>query len=151
MILTVTVNPAIDKVYEVENFHIDEVFRPKNMWATSGGKGLNVSRVAATLGGKVTATGFLGGGNGDFIRRGLREEGLRDAFVDIEGESRICIAINDPLNNSSTEILEKGPHISGSEIDRFLDNFKKEASLAKVITISGSLAEGLPEDFKSRH
>lgn len=50
MILTVTLNPAIDKVFEVESFAVGHVFRPKNMWATAGGKGLNVSRVATILG-----------------------------------------------------------------------------------------------------
>lgn len=147
MILTVTLNPAIDKVYEVESFTIGEVFRPKGMWATAGGKGLNVSRVAAILGEEIMATGFLGGGNGQFIRRQLKGQGIQDAFVEIEGESRICIAINDPIMDTSTEVLESGPTISPKEQEIFLENFRDIAKDADIVTMSGSLPNGIATDF----
>ena len=147
MILTVTLNPAIDKVYEVEFFDVGHVFRPKDMWATAGGKGLNVSRVAAILGEKVMATGFLGGANGQFIRGELKKLGIRDAFVEIGGNTRICIAINDPVLDTSTEVLEPGPVISSSEQEEFLNNFKEIVKETDIVTISGSLPKGVPTDF----
>ncbi|NLI60122.1 MAG: 1-phosphofructokinase [Clostridiales bacterium] len=147
MILTVTLNPAVDKVYEVESFAVGDVFRPTSMWATPGGKGLNVSRVATILGQEVMATGFLGGANGGFIRSQLKEQGIIDAFVEIEGETRICIAINDPKGDTSTELLESGPIISPKEQEEFLDNFKTIAKRADLVTMSGSLPRGLSLDF----
>nr|NLN41077.1 1-phosphofructokinase [Clostridiales bacterium] len=147
MILTVTLNPAVDKVYQVESFAIGQVFRPKDMWATAGGKGLNVSRVATILGEKARATGFLGGSNGDFIRRELKKQGIEDAFVQISGDTRICIAINDPVSDTSTEVLEPGPIITAKEQDRFLQNFRLVAKEADIVTISGSLPKGVPADF----
>ncbi|HZJ82197.1 MAG TPA: 1-phosphofructokinase [Clostridia bacterium] len=147
MILTVTLNPAIDKVYEVESFVVGNVYRPSSMWATAGGKGLNVSRVASILGEKVVATGFLGGGNSQFIRTQLKKQGIQDAFVEIEGDTRICIAVNDPLSNTSTEVLEPGPTISLQEQKEFLDNFRTIAKDAGIVTISGSLPRGISSDF----
>lgn len=69
MILTVTANPAMDKVYFVDEFKMGNVYRPKNICMSAGGKGLNVSRVASLLGEPVTAMGFLGGGTGNFIQK----------------------------------------------------------------------------------
>lgn len=150
MILTVTLNPAIDKVYEVDSFQVGDVFRPNDMWAMAGGKGLNVSRVASILGGDVVATGFLGGGNGQFIRKRLGKQGIKDAFIEIEGETRICIAVNDPILDTSTEVLEPGPVISLSEQEDFLKNFQSLAKGADIVTMSGSLPDGLPSDYYGR-
>ncbi len=147
MILTVTLNPAVDKVYEVESFAVGDVFRPKDMWATAGGKGLNVSRVATILGEKVRATGFLGGSNGAFIRNEIKKQGIEDAFVEISGETRICIAINDPIANTSTEILEPGPVITAQEQEKFLKRFRQLVKEADIVTISGSLPKGVDIDF----
>lgn len=147
VILTVTLNPAIDKAYEVNSFSIGNVFRASNIYATAGGKGLNVSRVASIMGGKVVATGFLGGKNGQFIRKGLKDHNIIDAFVEIQEESRTCIAINDPISNTSTEVLEPGPKISLKEQVVFLENFKLLVKDADIVTISGSLPDGVPLNF----
>ena len=147
MILTVTLNPAIDKVYEVTSFAVGKVFRPSNMWVTAGGKGLNVSRVATILGAQVVATGFLGGSNGQFIRAQISKQGIKDAFVEVEGETRICIAINDPILNTSTEVLEPGPTISAAEQEKFLQGFRDLAAQVDIVTISGSLPKGVSTDF----
>ena len=147
MILTVTLNPAVDKVYEVESFAVGDVFRPKDMWATAGGKGLNVSRVATILGEKVRATCCLCGSNGAVIRNEIKKQGIEDAFVEISGETRICIAINDPIANTSTEILEPGPVITAQEQEKFLKRFRQLVKEADIVTISGSLPKGVDIDF----
>jgi fructose-1-phosphate kinase PfkB-like protein len=113
----------------------------------AGGKGLNVSRVASILGARVMATGFLGGGNGQFIRAQLQELGIIDAFTKIEGDTRICIAINDPILDTSTEVLEPGPEICPEEQEEFLNNFRNIVKEADIVTISGSLPRGVPIDF----
>ena len=147
VILTVTVNPAVDKVYQVNSFAVGGVFRPNKMWVTAGGKGINVSRVASILGEEVTATGFLGGNNGQFIREQLGKQGIKDAFIKIAEETRTCIAINDPTSDTSTEVLELGPTIASQEQTDFLEHFRSAAGNTDIITMSGSLPNGIPMDF----
>lgn len=147
MILTVTLNPAVDKVYQVNSFGVGGVFRPNKMWQTAGGKGVNVSRVASILGAEVTATGFLGGNHGRFIHEQLKKLGIKAAFVEITEETRTCIAINDSVADTSTEVLELGPTISTQEQAAFLERFCSIASDADIVTISGSLPNGIPIDF----
>ena len=141
-ILTVTANPAIDRVYFVENFRIGQVHRPIKAVFTAGGKGLNVSRVCSLLGEKVTATGFLGGYNGAFIRSEVKKLGITDGFTQIDGETRQCINISEQ-NGVSSEILESGPAISPEERDSFLNSFQVYVKDADIITVSGSLPSGL--------
>lgn len=147
MILTVTLNPAIDKVYQVDNFAVGSVFRPGGLWNTAGGKGLNVARVCRILGEDVMATGFSGGSNGQFIRKEIEKLGIKDEFVEVDGETRICIAINDPVKGTSTEVLESGPIISDEEQEEFLKNFELLVPKANIIAASGSMPKGLEKDF----
>jgi len=147
MILTISLNPAIDKIYFVKTLEKGEVHRPIDMVASAGGKGLNVSRVAKTVGGDIAATGFLGGGNGDFIRHKIAELGIKDRFISIEEETRICINITDMDDLSSTEVLEVGPNITSVEAQCFLDALNMHLDGVTVLTISGSLPKGLAQDF----
>lgn len=147
MILTITLNPAIDKVYFVKTLEKGEVHRPLEMVATAGGKGLNVTRVAKTVGGEVAATGFLGGGNGSFITTKLKELHIENRFLMIEGETRICINITDTDDSSSTEVLEAGPNISDTEAYQFLEALSSYLDDVTVLTISGSLPKGLDSDY----
>lgn len=144
MILTITLNAAIDKTYTVDNFIPGNNFRPKEMHALAGGKGLNVTRAALALGHEVTATGFLGGHNGAFIEDGVKAMGALSEFVHVDGESRICIAVLDPVNNTTTEIWEKGPVISAQSCEALLDKLRLLIPKASVVTASGSLPQGVP-------
>lgn len=147
MILTVTMNPAIDKIYIVDNYKLGEVHRPSAMIASPGGKGLNVARVAKLMGENVGATGPLGGGNGAYIRKGIESLGIESLFCDIDGESRICINVTDVVNQQCTEVLEEGPTLTEAEADRQLTLFADLMDQVDVVTISGSMAKGLPVDF----
>ena len=97
MILTVTLNAAIDKRYVVEDFKIGEVNRVKECVYTPGGKGLNVSKPASIAGAKVVATGFVGGHAGNYIEAELKPFGIESAFYHMEQESRSCINIWDTV------------------------------------------------------
>lgn len=147
MILTVTPNPAIDKVYAIDDFVINRVFRPKAQVATAGGKGLNVARVARLLGEEVTATGLLGGNNGSLIEKKLTDLGISSHFKIIQAESRTCLAVMDRKNNTSTEIMEQGPEVDSREYADFLQMFSDLTEKAEIITVSGSLPPGLDSDF----
>ncbi len=146
MILTITANPAIDKVYFVDEFIMGNVYRPKKMTATAGGKGLNVSRVASILGESVMAMGFLGGNSGDFIREEVKKLGITENFTQTKGETRTCMNISDKFGKSG-EILESGPAITDEEKHEFIDAFKKNVDLCNIVCVSGSLPKGLDSDF----
>ncbi|MGB9779558.1 1-phosphofructokinase [Caldanaerobacter sp.] len=147
MILTVTLNPSIDKSYRIDNFQIGKIFRPQEENSVAGGKGINVTKVIKILGEEVTATGFLGGKAGEFIEEELNKMGVRCEFIKIEGETRTCIAILDPVQGTHTEILEKGPYVEPENIVEFLEKFSIISKKYNIITASGSAARGVYEDI----
>lgn len=146
MIGTITLNPSVDIRYTVEDFLIGEVTRVKEVERTAGGKGLNVSRVIRCVQESVKATGFTGGGSGSFIHRGVKDLGIIDAFVNIKGETRSCLNIISS-NGSSTELLEPGPYVESSALDVFSQVYDNMLTECQVITASGSLPLGLPENY----
>ncbi|SDC68019.1 tagatose 6-phosphate kinase [Paenibacillus sp. UNCCL117] len=146
MIVTVTLNAAIDKTYYVNHLEKGRVTRADRVLAEPGGKGINVARVIAQLGRPVLATGFAGGSNGEFIRRGLDKQGIRHDFVPVNGESRLCLNMME-ADGSSTELLEPGPVISDEEMSAFRAKLLKLAEEANLFVFSGSLPAGVPKSF----
>lgn len=149
MILTVTLNPSVDISYKLEKFDIDASNRVKDVSKTAGGKGLNVSRVLQQLDQKVGATGFLGGSLGAFIREELKVNGIKDYFVDCDGATRNCIAVIHD-GGHQTEILEGGPEIKSSEAQDFMEKFRSAVKESEIVTMSGSLPQGLDKDFYNK-
>lgn len=143
MILTVTLNAAIDKRYVVEEAKPGEVNRVKECVYTPGGKGLNVSKPAAIYGARVTATGFVGGHAGHYIEDALKPFGITGAFYHMEEESRSCINIWDEKNRLQTEFLEPGFAVTEEDFKGFLELFERLVSKADIVTISGSVPRGL--------
>ena len=107
-ILTITLNPAIDKTIKVPNFRIGEDFREETIHLSAGGKGINVSRVLNHLGVKNIASGFLGGRDGNYIKEQLKKERIKHAFCDISANTRTSLTIIDPSLNTITRLLERG-------------------------------------------
>jgi tagatose 6-phosphate kinase len=147
LILTVTLNAAVDKTYRVENFALDRVNRPSDWRIVAGGKGINVARVYQTLGGRAIATGFLGGYNGRFIAEALRQEGIAARFVRTREESRVCIAAVDPVSRTQTEINESGPNVMPGEVASLKRVFRRllQEYDFQFVTLSGSLPPGVPD------
>lgn len=143
MILTVTLNAAIDKRYVVEEFKVGEVNRVKECAYVPGGKGLNVSKPAAVAGAEVVATGFVGGHAGNYIEASLKDYHVKSAFYHLESESRSCINIWDEKNCVQTEFLEPGFTVSEEEFLGFLEKFKELVKKADVVAMSGSVPKGL--------
>lgn len=148
MIGTVTFNPAIDKRYYIEGISIGLVQRVKEVENTAGGKGLNLSRVAALIGESVAATGFIGGTNGQFIKEEIEKLGIENRFTKIIGQTRCCLAIIDNAGNQ-TEFLEPGPEVGQKDFNNWLETYKKLLEHVKILTISGSLPVGLKSDTYS--
>lgn len=143
MILTVTLNAAIDKRYVVEEFKVGEVNRVKECAYVPGGKGLNVSKPAAVAGAEVVATGFVGGHAGNYIEASLKDYHVKSAFYHLESESRSCINIWDEKNCVQTEFLKPGFTVTESEFQGFVEEFKELVKKADVVAMSGSVPKGL--------
>ena len=147
MILTVTMNPSIDTRYQLDKLIIDDVNRvtPEK---TAGGKGLNVSRVLLQLGDDVLATGLLGGHMGAYMAELMDADGVKNDFVPIAGETRICLNILHEGNQ--TELLESGPQIAPAELEAFTAKFAELAAKADVVTLSGSLPRGVDAGYYAK-
>ena len=143
MILTVTLNAAIDKRYVVEGFRTGEVNRVKECTYVPGGKGLNVSKPASIYGAEVVATGFAGGHAGAYIEDALKPFGIRTAFYHVDAESRSCINIWDEVNQVQTEFLEPGFTLTEEDFAGFEAKFRQLVQEAKVVAMSGSVPKGL--------
>jgi 1-phosphofructokinase len=143
MILTVTLNAAIDKRYVVEKFEAGSVNRVKECSYSAGGKGLNVSRVAVIAGEEVTATGFVGGHAGNYIGEALEGQNIKGDFVHISGESRSCINIYDEATHTQTEFLEPGVFVTDADKEDMLDKFIELVKACSVVAISGSVPKGV--------
>lgn len=143
MILTVTLNAAIDKRYVVEGFRTGEVNRVKECTYVPGGKGLNVSKPASIYGAEVVATGFAGGHAGAYIEDALKPFGIKSAFYHVDAESRSCINIWDEVNQVQTEFLEPGFTLTEEDFAGFEAKFRQLVQEAKVVAMSGSVPKGL--------
>ena len=143
MIITVTLNAAIDKTLAVPNFRLGRRHRAVEHTAMAGGKGVNVARTLRALGQPVIATGVAGGPTGTRIVENLTDEGVLNDFVRIREESRTSTAVVDPTNGEQTEINEHGPHVSEGELELFVDKLIYLAKGAAVCVLAGSLPRGV--------
>ena len=147
MIITVTLNAAVDKTLAVPNFRIGRRHRAVEQTSMAGGKGVNVARALKTLGQPVIATGVAGGPTGTRIIEQLTDEAILNDFVRIRDESRTSTAVVDDTTGEQTEINEHGPTVSESEIELFRDKLLYLAKGAGVCVFAGSLPPGVPESL----
>jgi 1-phosphofructokinase len=139
MIITVTLNTAIDKTLSVPNFRLGRRHRTVEQTTMPGGKGVNVARVLKTLGTPVIATGMAGGATGTRIVEQLTQLSVLSDFVRIREESRTNTAVIDPTNGEQTEINERGPKVSQQEVELFVDKLLYLAKGARMCVFAGSL------------
>ena len=137
MIVTVTLNAAIDKTLAVPNFRLGRRHRAVEQTAMAGGKGVNVARALKALGQPVIATGVAGGPTGTLITEALTGEGILNDFLRIREESRTSTAVIDPTSGEQTEINEYGPLMSESELERFVDKLMYLAKGAVGVRVLG--------------
>ena len=142
MIITVTLNPAVDKTVELKNFKIGNINRIETVRKDAGGKGINVSKVITELGGQTEALGFLAGNSGQFITDSLDKLNINYSFTWIKGETRTNLKIIDTINDQETEVNEPGPHISKKYINALKSQLLEIASPNDLIVLTGSLPPG---------
>ena len=146
MIITVTLNAAIDKSLSVPNFRLGRRHRTVEQTTMAGGKGVNVARALKALGQPVIATGLQGGPTGTRIVEQLTQESILNDFVRIQQESRTNTAVLDPTSGEQTEINERGPSVSPQELELFRDKLVYLARGAELVVLAGSLPRGVETD-----
>ncbi len=150
MILTVTLNAAIDKTYVLSCENCPgEVLRVVKCLATPGGKGLNVTKAVRALGERVTATGILGGHAGKWIQESLENRGIDCSFLWADDESRTCINVVEP-GGRQTEFLEPGLDTRPGFAAEFEQHFTALMEQSRVVILSGSLPRGFSSSFYAR-
>ncbi len=150
MILTVTLNAAIDRTVAVPNFRLGHRHRAVESRTVAGGKGVNVARALKLLGRPVIVTGLAGGGTGSRIKERLNEESILHHFTEIEGESRTNLAVIDPTSGEQTEINERGPEVRPEEIDEFIEKLLYLAQGASLCVLAGSIPPGVDASVYGR-
>jgi tagatose 6-phosphate kinase len=145
VILTVTLNLAVDVTYRVGESRLGEHNRVELVGRRAGGKGVNVARVLSALGREVVAGGFLGGANGGVARAELRAAGLAEETVAIAGESRTTIVVVED-DGRVTGFSELGPEVSAAEWAEMHARFGELAARARAVVLAGSLPRGVPDD-----
>ena len=146
MIITVTLNAALDKTLEVPNFRVGRRHRSVEQTTMPGGKGVNVARTLKRLGQPVIATGLAGGATGNMIVDALSQEAILNDFLRIREESRTNTAVLDPTTGVHTEINERGPTVSAHDLELFREKLLYLAKGASMCVFAGSLPRGVAPD-----
>lgn len=146
MILSVTLNAALDITYWVDRLDHDRSHRVTAVRERAGGKGLNVGRVLASLGHEVVTTGLVGGNTGDMILMDLEASSIETAFERIDGESRRTITVVATSDGKTMSFNEPGPHVNLEEWQGFKKRFERLLDEVQIVICSGSVPPGLPTD-----
>lgn len=146
MILTVTLNPSVDRAIYVKELKLGDTNRVDRTETDAGGKGINLSRVADELGAQTLATGFLGGGPGAFVMSVLKREGVPSDFVPIAGDTRINFSVEGESESPPTTFNELGPEVHSREWAALLEKCRAHALKTKWACVGGSVPPGLAPD-----
>ena len=147
MIYTVTLNPAIDYNMSFAQIKPGEVNRSSGEYINYGGKGINVSAVLAQLGVKSSALGFIAGGTGDELEKGVREMGVSCDFVRLtRGMTRINVKLHSDVD---TDLNANGPDIDEDALDELLTKTDKMRD-GDTVVLAGSVPASLPRDIYVR-
>jgi len=147
VIVTVTMNAAVDRTLTVPNFQLGQRHRASQGLTLAGGKGINVARALKRLDVPVVATGLAGGRTGTRIVEELTSEAVLNDFVRIADESRTSTAVVDPTAATYTEINEWGPHVEPEELAMLLDKISYLARGADMVVFAGTLPRGVGDSF----
>ncbi len=146
MILTVTLNPAVDLTLEVDGWVLGEVNRAASVAKVAGGKGINVSRMLRDLGEVTTALTILGTDSVHEFQRLAREARCPIIYINIPGEVRTNIHLMDPSKPASLKVNQPGVPVGESHLRHFMLLFQQQLKGARLVCMGGSLPPGCPPD-----
>jgi tagatose 6-phosphate kinase len=147
VIVTVTLNAALDRTLTVPNFQLGHRHRASQGLTLAGGKGINIARALKLLDVPVVATGLAGGRTGTRIVEELTSEAILNDFVRIADESRTSTAVVDPTAATYTEINEWGPQVTPEELDMVLEKISYLARGADMVVFAGTLPRAVADSF----
>jgi 1-phosphofructokinase family hexose kinase len=147
VIVTVTLNSALDRTLSVPIFQLGHRHRANDVLTVAGGKGINVARALKQLDLPVVALGLAGGRTGTRIVEELTAEAILNDFVRIAGESRTSTAVVDPTAGTYTEINEWGPKVTEAELGMLFEKLQYLSRAADMVVLAGSLPRAVPEDW----
>lgn len=146
MIITLTMNPAIDKTAELEVLQVGELNRLQNVMMDAGGKGINVSKTIKNLEGNSIAYGLIAGNSGSFIENELDQLHIQHDFLRIEGNTRTNLKVLDK-DKVLTELNESGPAPSDDELLLLKNKISDQLSKNDILVISGSVPANVPTHY----
>ncbi len=146
MIVTVTLNPALQVRYDAGQVELGAANRVSRVRYHAGGRGLTVARLLQTFGHEVVAAGLAGGSSGDLIRAELARAGVATQFTRIGAESRRTVRITDAAAGQVTSLEEPAPYITTEELGRLAADYRALLDGATAVVLCGSLPAGLPAE-----
>lgn len=147
MVLTITLNPCVDRLIHIDRLLPNDTNRILRIEEDAGGKGVNVARVLHRLGTRVTATGLLGGAPGSYVEHVLEREGVATSFVPVGQDTRTNFAIQTADGSPPTTLNAKGPHVTDAEMAVLLSRLEALMHGTEFVVLGGSRPPGLPPDI----
>lgn len=149
MVVTVTMNPAIDKTLDIGTFEHGGLNRIRHVEIDAGGKGINVSKTIRELGGESIATGFIAGNAGKIIQGVMQDKNIVNDFVEAEGETRTNTKVYEE-SGALTELNEPGPVISEQKLQQLMEKLEGYANEDTLFVLAGSVPGGVDKDIYKR-
>jgi len=147
MIISLTLNPSLDYVLQVNSLALEETQRAENAFLYASGKGINVSRMLTRFGVQTSAWGFVGGLNGDRFSRILEEEGINTSFIPCQAETRLNVIITELKTYDQLRVSAKGPEISDKEIIKLYERINNLPEELEFVTFGGSIPKNVPKNI----
>lgn len=142
VIYTVTFNPSIDYIVQLDNFKIGGLNKVIEDYKFPGGKGINVSRVLNNLSIKTKALGFIGGFTGKYVVDFLENEGVETDFIVVEGDTRINVKVK---SKEETEINAGGPEIKEKAVFELIEKINSLPEETFVV-LAGNIQKSIPQN-----
>lgn len=149
MIITVTLNPAIDQNISADQLVFEDRAYILDSYESAGGRGINASRVIHSYGGKTLAVAFSGGDSGPQFEELLKSHGFPSEFVPMRNAIRRNLSITD-RHGLSVKLNERGPQLHASEVEAIELAINRRLPKAKWLMLCGSVPPGVPNDFYSK-
>lgn len=149
MIVTVTMNPAIDKTVDVDHLERGGLNRVTHVEQDAGGKGINVSKTIHELGGSSVVTGFIAGNTGKMIQDVMDAWHIPSDFIEVNGQTRTNTKIFE-TTGELTEVNEPGPLITEKDMEALLQKLDHYAEPETLFVLAGSVPKGVDKDIYRR-